>query len=110
MHAFPNIMLDSDILPVDLRRLRSIDLTVEWTYGVGNKPAARTDESELAAQDVNANVAIDLFVDSDKSQSTKTSDARYEIMIWFAGFGAATQPLGLAKGSVGTQTINGTTL
>ncbi|KAL1978348.1 hypothetical protein VTN31DRAFT_1207 [Thermomyces dupontii] len=109
VHAFPNIMLDSDILPVDLRRLRSIDLTVEWTYGVGNKPAARTDESELAAQDVNANVAIDLFVDSDKSQSTKTSDARYEIMIWFAGFGAATQPLGLAKGSVGTQTINGTT-
>lgn len=103
-------MLDSDVLPVDLRRLQSIELTVEWTYGVGNKPAAQTDESELAAQDVNANVAIDLFVDSDKTQSAKTSDARYEIMIWFAHFGAATQPLGFAKGSVATQAINGTTL
>jgi len=83
---------------------------MQWTYGVGNDAAVTTDVQELTQNLVNANVAIDMFVDSNKSNSQNNTEAKYEVMVWFAVFGAAAQPIGLDQGVVSTQAIDGITL
>ena len=63
--------------------------------------------------DVNANVAIDIFMDSNSGASTVTTQAKHEVMVWFAMYGPATQPIGYNSGAGpirNTQTINGTRL
>jgi len=62
--------------------------------------------------DVNANVAIDIFMDSNSGASTVTTQAKHEVMVWFAMYGPATQPIGYqgGAGSKNTVVINGTTL
>ncbi|CRG91976.1 hypothetical protein PISL3812_09030 [Talaromyces islandicus] len=113
VHAFPNIMVEGDTLPVVLQDLDTVHMDVEWTYGVGNKPSPTTDEAALNTENLNANVAIDMFLDSDKTTSSNSSQAKFEIMIWFAKFGASTDPIGYdatkaKNGVVTTTTVNGT--
>jgi hypothetical protein len=109
VHAFSNIKVDGGVFPATVKSLAHIELDFEWTYGVGNNSAATTDESALTTDTLNANVAVDMFLDSDKESSTNSSAAAYEVMVWFADFGAAAQPIGLSSGAVTTETINGTT-
>lgn len=109
VHAFPNIKVDGSVFPAALSNVKSISVDVEWTYGIGNDTASSTDESELKEHSVNANVAIDMFLDSDKKKAQDSTKASYEIMVWLAAIGPATQPLGLAAGAVTTQEVNGTT-
>ncbi|ERS99624.1 uncharacterized protein SPSK_09381 [Sporothrix schenckii 1099-18] len=109
VHAFPNVLVDGGVFPATVESLVHIDLDVEWTYGVGNKTAATTDESGLTADNVNANVAVDMFLDKDQTKSGDSSKAAYEVMVWFADFGAAAQPIGLATGALTTEVLNGTT-
>lgn len=97
-------------MPAALHTLAHVNIEVQWTYGVGNQPAATTDEQELTAALVNANVAIDMFVDSDQTIAQNSSTAKYEVMVWFADFGSAAQPIGLEQGVVTSQIVNGTTL
>jgi hypothetical protein len=110
VHAFPNIQVESRTLPVTLQRLQHVNLDVHWTYGVGNETAASTDVQALTADLVNANVALDMFLDSDQTNAQNSTTAKHEVMVWLADFGAAAQPLGLAQGVVATQVLNGTTL
>lgn len=109
VHAFPNIKVDSNVLPTTLRSLEAIDVDLKWTYGVGNKVSASTDDTELTENLVNTNVAIDMFLDSDRSKAQDSTKAAYEIMVWFAAFGAATQPIGLSEGVITTKVLNGIT-
>ncbi|QKX54250.1 uncharacterized protein TRUGW13939_01335 [Talaromyces rugulosus] len=113
VHAFPNIMIEGDTLPVALSDLKTIHMDVEWTYGLGNDPSATTDDATLKAEDLNANVAIDMFLDSDKTVASNSSQAKYEIMIWFAQYGPSTDPIGYDgtlddKGIITNRTVNGT--
>ena len=110
VHAFPNIKVDGNVFPVTMGSVSKINVDVEWTYGVGNETAASTDEAALTANSVNTNVAIDMFLDSDKDSAEDSSKAKFEVMVWLAAFGAATQPIGLSAGAVTTATVNGTTL
>lgn len=109
MHAFPNVLVDGGVFPATVQSLEQIDFNVQWTYGVGNSSTTTTDETSLTADTLNANVAVDMFLDADKTSSGNSSKARYEVMVWFADFGAAAQPIGLAQGVVSTETVNGTT-
>ncbi|KAJ5125955.1 hypothetical protein N7526_008132 [Penicillium atrosanguineum] len=104
VHAYPNIMVDG-ILPVELGEMESLDLDLHWTYGVGNEPVETTVESTLTAETLNTNVAIDMFFDSDKVTAQNSSAAKYEVMIWFAKFGVATDPIG---SKVTSRELNGT--
>lgn len=106
VHAYANIMVD-EILPVELGQMASLDLDLHWTYGVGNEPVETTDNSTLTAANVNTNVAIDMFFDSDKDAAQNSTLAKYEVMIWFAKFGPATDPIGT---KVTTRELNGTEL
>lgn len=114
VHAYPNIQVAGKRLPIKLTTLRNININTEWTYGVGNEPAAVTDEAALAVALVNTNVAFDMFLDSTENDSTNSSKAAYEVMVWLAGFGASTQPIGFddkipGRGVVTTKVQNGTT-
>jgi len=110
VHAFPNVQVDGSVLPLKLQTLKNINLETQWTYGVGNEAAASTDLEKLTANLVNTNVAIDMFLDNDETNSQNSSKAGYEVMVWFADFGSATQPLGLKDGIVATKIVNTTTL
>ncbi len=109
MHSFPNVQLDGGVFPATIKSLSEIGIDMQWTYGLGNDTAATTDQASLDAESLNANVAIDMFFDSNKASSGNSSEAAYEVMVWFADFGAAAQPIGLAAGAVTTETVNGTT-
>jgi hypothetical protein len=108
VYAFPNIMVDK-VLPVGLDDMQELYLNVHWTYGVGDEIATTTDESELTANNVNTNVAIDMFFDSDKEKAQNSTSAKYEVMVWFGMFGPSTQPHGYGT-IVTTNQINGTKL
>jgi hypothetical protein len=110
VHAFPNVKVDNQVFPATIKDLKGMVIDLEWTYGVGKEAVDKTDEAELTASEVNANVAIDIFLDSDKEQSQESSKANWEIMVWLAAFGPATQPIGLAEGDLKTQEVNGTEL
>lgn len=110
MHAFSNIKVDGGVFPTTLDSIEQVNLDLEWTYGIGNKTAAKTDVDELTDHNVNTNVAIDMFIDKDKSKAQDPTKAEYEVMVWWATIGPAAQPLGFADGTVVTKTVQGVTL
>lgn len=93
-----------------LDNMEEIDFALHWTYGVGNTVAESTAVTTLDSVSLQANVAIDMFFDSDKTTAQNSTAAEFEVMVWFARFGASTDPIGLEGGVVTTNTINGTTL
>lgn len=110
VHAFPNIQVDTDVFPATINTISKVDLDLEWSYGIGNETTEAATLAELKADNLNTNVAIDMFIDSDKKAAQDPSKAKYELMVWFAAIGAATQPIGFAQGSVSTQTLDGNIL
>ncbi|KEF61504.1 uncharacterized protein A1O9_03071 [Exophiala aquamarina CBS 119918] len=110
VHAFPNIKLDpDDVFPIEIAKVAAIDFAADWAYGVGDVKPNTTNVNDLLAADVNSNVAIDMFLDSDPTKATSSVDAKYEVMVWLGVFGVATEPIGLKQGALKTQAINGTT-
>ena len=98
---------DTKVLPVALSDVSQINMDIEWNYSVGNyswNSTSTTDETDLTDNDTNANVAIDMFLDADKTKALTPSDSKYEVMVWLAAFGPATLPLGYAK-IIATQTV-----
>ncbi len=85
-------------------------MELEWTYGMGYEAAASTDLSLLTDNSVNTNVVLDMYLDSDETMSQDPAGATFEVMIWFATIGPATQPIGLDQGSVATRVLSGETL
>lgn len=90
--------------------MSAIDFATEWHYGIGDDKPTDTILAQLNSVDLNSNVAIDMFLDADPTKATSSSDAKYEVMVWFAVFGPATEPIGLRQGSLKTESVNGTTL
>lgn len=110
VHAYPNVEIGKPDLPTQLKDISRIYFDVEWTYNVGNDTTYFTNISALTAAEINANVAIDLFMDRNKKNSADSSKATYEIMIWFAVLGSAAEPIGFKEGEIVNRTINGTLL
>ncbi|CAG7559681.1 unnamed protein product [Fusarium equiseti] len=117
VHAFPNIKVDGDVFPAKLSDIDKIDIDFEWTYAIGNgsakgaKAATKTDLTDLKDHLLNANVAMDMFMDKDKTKAQNSEDASHEIMVWFAAIGPATQPLGFnvdGSNPLATKTLHGT--
>ncbi|KAF7715866.1 Xyloglucan-specific endo-beta-1,4-glucanase [Penicillium ucsense] len=107
VHAYPNIMVDK-VLPLELGKMSKVDMDLAWNYAVGDEVSSTTDESALAASGVAANVAIDMFFDSDKTIAQNSSLAQYEVMVWFGRFNkASAQVIGEGQGVVKTKTVNG---
>lgn len=110
MHAYPNAKVDSGVFPTRVGDIEGILLDFEWTYAVGNTTAkTTTDESELKDSNLNANVALDMFLDKDEDKAKDSQLASTEIMVWFAAYGPATQPIGFKK-KLDSVELDGTTL
>lgn len=109
MHAYPNVLVEK-VLPLALEKITEINLDLHWTYGVGSTPSETTDDAKLKADDIQTNVAVDMFFDKDKESSQNSTAAKYEVMVWFADYGDTAQPMGLADGAVTTKQLNGTEL
>ncbi|KAF4980493.1 hypothetical protein FZEAL_3504 [Fusarium zealandicum] len=111
VHAFPNIKVDGDVFPAQLKSIQKIEIDFEWTYGLGEKAANKTDLTELKDNLLNANVAMDMFLDKDKDKAKGSEEASHEIMVWFAAIGPATQPIGFGDGGsdpIAKKTLHGT--
>lgn len=111
VHAFPNIKIE-DVLPLKVSAIEKIEMGFEWTYGEGKKAASLSKNvSDLwdTAQ-LNANVAMDIFLDLDEARSKEAEKASHEIMVWFAAIGPATQPIGFNDGILATKTLDGVEL
>ncbi|EXJ62902.1 hypothetical protein A1O7_03345 [Cladophialophora yegresii CBS 114405] len=109
VHAFPNIKVDTDAFPVEISKVSAINFETEWYYGVGDERPEAVDIAALTTAQINANVAIDMFLDSNPNKAIDTTQAKYEVMIWLGQYGASTQQIGLEEGVVTTQIVNGTT-
>lgn len=108
VHAFPNVMLANQVLPVRISDVSGIEVDFEWTYSVGNDTTSEgATTAELAEVEMSANVALDLFIDADKDKSQDTAAASAEIMIWFAELGTDSWPVGKTQG---VPALNTTTL
>lgn len=109
VYAFSNVMVD-DGLPISLEKLQHMNVDFHWTYGVGNTPAAATNEAELTSASVNTNVAIDMFIGNTTDNAKNSADASHEVMVWFAKVGPATYVIGQEAGIVASKVVNGTVL
>ena len=108
VHAFPNIKLDANkdsAIPVEISGVNKIEVDVEWYYGVGSIAPTSVDAAALTSAQANTNVAIDMFLDDDKNNAQNPEKAKYEVMVWLAAFGTATQPIGYPTVKA-TQVIN----
>ncbi|KAK0112485.1 hypothetical protein ONS96_001722 [Cadophora gregata f. sp. sojae] len=90
VHSFPNIKLDSNLLPLQLSSLSSLKIKASWAM------APASSSKSLEAINAAANVMIDLFLDSNPVSANSTTLPKYEIMIWLADFGGK-KPIGFSS-------------
>lgn len=111
VHAFANADLNlTNVLPIQLSAMSELTMEVEWSYNVGNDFIIDSDWDALADSNVNANVALDLFLAADDQDALSTTESDYEVMVWLGRLGAYTLPLGYDDGSLETREVNGISL
>lgn len=99
VHAYPNVGLRND-LPTQLQGLGGLAVQAAWSMAPATERYASEtstkalEPSALAANNVQADVCIDMFADMDEKKSMIPTEQKYEIMIWFANFGYAAHPTG----------------
>ena len=78
--------------------MTGLKVNTNWTYALGDSIAATNDDASLSAENLNANVCVDMFVDADANNSQDTTTAAYEVMVWLGRWGTATLPIGWLEG------------
>jgi xyloglucan-specific endo-beta-1,4-glucanase len=89
VHSFPNINLNSAILPLRLDNLETLNVTASWSI-------APTDEKKgvkLSSLHTAADVVIDMFLDTNIDNAASKTNAAFEVMVWIGSFGGRT-PIG----------------
>ncbi|GJN75720.1 xyloglucan-specific endoglucanase protein [Purpureocillium lilacinum] len=108
VHAFPNVKVDGNVFPQAVKDVSQIDFDMQWRMRLDNETGP-TDTDALTKGNVNANVAVDMFLDTDKASAQSSEKAKFEIMIWFAALGAGTKAVNEQAGNeVAKYTFNGT--
>lgn len=91
VHAFPNIKLQSDLLPLQLSNLGHLNISASWSM----TPSSNSIDN-LDAIDAQANVVVDMFLDPDSVTANSTTLPKYEVMIWMAAYGGK-KPIGFSS-------------
>lgn len=111
IHAFPQVAIENSgeaTVPITLEDLGSLVLDFQWFMGIGDDLPPATSFRRLGAQEVNASVALDMYIDPDKTAATDAGKAGFEMIIFFAKWGLF-NPVGFGNGTVvTTTTLNGT--
>lgn len=99
VHSYPHVKLAAPALPVVLSNISALIVTAQWSMGPGSRPlpALDVDSPGLGDLGATANVAFDIFADSNPHNARKATTAETEIMIWVGRIGPA-QPLGFTSG------------
>lgn len=90
VHSFPNIKLNSNLLPLQLANLSALNITASWSMTATSK------SKSLDEIDVSANIIVDMFLDSSPISANSTTLPKYEVMIWMAEFGGK-RPIGFSS-------------
>ncbi|KAH9207041.1 concanavalin A-like lectin/glucanase domain-containing protein [Leptodontidium sp. 2 PMI_412] len=90
VHSFPNIKLNSVLLPLQLSNLSSLNISASWSM------TAASQSKTVEEVDTTANVIIDMFLDPSPVSANSTTLPKYEIMIWLAEFGGK-RPIGFSS-------------
>lgn len=111
IHAFPQASIgEGGVIPLTIEDLGELTVDFEWTMGTGDTVAPDTSLIRLGAREVNASVALDMYLDSNKTKAGDAGEAAFEMIIYFANFGLQ-DPVGFGNGTkVTTENLNGTTL
>lgn len=107
MRAYPHVELHSSVLPVQLQYLNYLRVSAKWSFaptsleaGASTDPVDEPNAGFIIASDVQANVVIDVFGDESAERSQTPAKQKYEIMIWLARFGDASQPIGMSNPTI----------
>jgi hypothetical protein len=113
VHSYPNIGVLDPVLPLRLASLNRLNVSLLWSIGAAIDPSSQSpktrpssfvagiDVSSLEGLNAISNVAIDMFLDIDQGKVVSTTQAQYEVMIWFGTTGGVQpfQDSSLSSGS-----------
>ncbi|KUJ13835.1 concanavalin A-like lectin/glucanase [Mollisia scopiformis] len=104
VHSFPNIKLQSDLLPIELSNLSHLNISASWSMNPSSSSVENLDTIDAAA-----NVVVDMFLDTDPTTANSTTLPKYEVMIWIAAYGGK-KPIGFSSSikNPPTHSLNGT--
>lgn len=94
VHSFPNINLNSDLLPTQLSNLSALNITANWS--MAPSPSKKTKGKDLSAINAAANVVVDMFLDPNRNTSNSTTLPKYEVMVWIGALGGK-KPIGFSS-------------
>lgn len=98
VHSYPNVGLESVQLPTTLGNVASFNVSAAWDMYPSDDPDAANKTTALNAIGTKADIALDMFIDSNNVTSMNASAAAFEVMVWSAVWG------GVAP--IGYQTFN----
>lgn len=108
------------VFPKKIQDVKTVNMKTTWAYTVGSENSTTSSSGLTLQKDnsygLNANVAVDFFLDSDSSRAQQPDNtqagqfARTEVMVWLTGYGNQTQTVGQNLGVVTTHQASGTTL
>ncbi|KAI5196617.1 concanavalin A-like lectin/glucanase [Aureobasidium subglaciale] len=98
VHSYPNVGLESVQLPSRLDNVKSFNVSAAWDMYPSDQPDAANKTEALMAIGTKADIALDMFIDSNNITSMNASAAAFEVMVWSAIWG------GVAP--IGYQTFN----
>lgn len=111
VHAFPNAKVMNKKFPVQAGSVNKLDFDVSWYLSLKNDTLTEITDADVTTYAINANVAVDMFLDADSTKAGKPEAASHEVMVWLANFGTDTFPIGktsVADKGLKTKTLNGT--
>ena len=97
VHAYPNAGLNktaTNPLPIPILSLQSVPVFVNYTQSI--------------TPDLMSNAAIDMFFDDSAMNATSSTEARYEMMVWFGRYGAI-NPISSSNAPIAQRSIADTT-
>lgn len=115
VHAYPNINFNPvQQKPIQVSELAAIDVKVSWSMKPTTSVSAMPfDKDGLAVVGAKANVAFDVFFDTEVERAVNTTAPRYEVMVWIGQYGSIL-PIGgwgsEGAGKLPTQKIGKNTL
>jgi xyloglucan-specific endo-beta-1,4-glucanase len=98
VHAYPNVGLQSVQLPSRLDNVKNFNVSAAWDMYPTADPNAADKTAALQAIGTKADIALDMFIDSNSTNSMNASAAAFEVMVWSSVWG------GVAP--IGYQTFN----
>ncbi|KAI9650822.1 hypothetical protein NHQ30_000856 [Ciborinia camelliae] len=105
VHAYPNVGYQSIQLPAQISNIESFQLSGSWTvFPVGEESASNT-TSALSAIYCKADIALDMFLDTNNRSSTNASAASHEVMVWQSVWGGV-WPIGYHDPPTGAPEYN----